>query len=65
MMGTKKIFIASGVLGTIVLVAWLISCAVNPVTGKKEFMLLTEQDEVALGQQTDAQVVATYHLWYL
>ena len=32
----------------VVLMSWLIACAVNPVTGKKEFMLLTESDEIQL-----------------
>lgn len=42
------------------LIAWVISCAVNPVTGKRELMLLTEGDEIALGAQTDAEIIATY-----
>ncbi|MBN1153392.1 M48 family metalloprotease [candidate division KSB1 bacterium] len=45
------------------LIAWVISCAVNPVTGKREFMLLTESDEIALGAQTDAEIIATYGLY--
>jgi predicted Zn-dependent protease len=40
--------------------ALLFSCAVNPVTGKRDFMLLTEADEIQLGKQTDAEVIATY-----
>lgn len=45
------------------LIVWAISCAVNPVTGKREFMLLTENDELALGQQTDQQVIETYGIY--
>jgi predicted Zn-dependent protease len=45
------------------LIVWAISCAVNPVTGKREFMLLTENDELALGQQTDQQVMETYGIY--
>ena len=45
------------------IVIWAISCAVNPVTGKKEFMLLTQSDEIALGKQSDRDVVATYGLY--
>ena len=37
-----------------------ISCAVNPVTGKKEFMLMSEEQEVALGIQSDPEVVASF-----
>ena len=36
------------------------SCAVNPVTGKQELMLLSESDEIDLGRQTDAEVVKEY-----
>lgn len=42
---------------------WIVSCAVNPVTGKREFMLLSDADEVQLGQQSDPQVIATYGLY--
>jgi predicted Zn-dependent protease len=37
-----------------------LSCAINPVTGKKEFMLVTEQDEISLGKQADQEVGQTY-----
>jgi predicted Zn-dependent protease len=47
----------------ILLVAVIIYCAVNPVTGKREFMLLTESDEAALGVETDKEVVAQYGLY--
>ncbi len=39
-----------------------VSCAVNPVTGKRDFVLLTEADEIQLGKETHAQVVAQYGL---
>lgn len=39
---------------------WIISCAVNPVTGQRELMLLSEADEIRLGRETDTQVVKTY-----
>lgn len=35
-------------------------CAVNPVTGKKQFMLMSEEQEVAMGAQYDPEVVATF-----
>lgn len=37
-----------------------LSCAVNPVTGKRELMLVSQQDEIAMGRQTDAQIGQTY-----
>jgi len=36
------------------------SCAINPVSGKHELMLLSEADEVKLGRQTDAEVIKEY-----
>jgi predicted Zn-dependent protease len=42
------------------LVLWAVSCAMNPVTGKKEFMLLSAGDELALGRQTDPEIVKSY-----
>jgi len=45
------------------LVAAAIACAVNPVTGKKEFMLYSESQEIELGKQTDAEVAATYGVY--
>jgi len=38
----------------------LISCATNPVTGKREFMLMTESQEIAMGQEYDPQITASY-----
>ena len=40
-----------------------LSCTVNPVTGKKEFMLYSESQEVELGKQTDAEVAAAYGVY--
>lgn len=33
--------------GLVILIAISLSCAVNPVTQKREFMLLSQQDELA------------------
>ncbi len=40
-------------LAVIALAVWAVSCATNPVTGKKDFMLLSEADELAMGKETD------------
>lgn len=32
------------------------ACVTNPATGQRQFNLLSEQDEVALGKQSDAQI---------
>src|SRR4030043_1022870 len=44
----------------VVLVVWAVSCALNPVTGKREFMLMSASDELAMGKQADPQILQTY-----
>jgi predicted Zn-dependent protease len=39
------------------------SCAINPVTGKKEMMFLSEEQEITLGKETDPEIVAMYGLY--
>lgn len=39
------------------------SCAKNPVTGKRDFMLLSKKGELALGQQSDPGIIAAYGLY--
>ncbi len=39
------------------------SCAVNPVTGKQELMLLSERDEMNLGKETDGDIIRQYGLY--
>ena len=34
------------------------TCATNPVTGKRQVSLISEQQEIQMGQQYDPQVVA-------
>jgi predicted Zn-dependent protease len=46
-----------------VLVAFIASCAVNPVTGERELSLYSEQDEIAIGQQTDGQIRNQYGIY--
>ena len=43
-----------------VALATVISCAVNPVTGKKEIMLMSEAQEIQLGLSYHPQVMATF-----
>lgn len=41
----------------------VVSCAVNPVTGKKQIMFMSEAQEVALGVSYDPQVLATFGVY--
>ncbi len=38
-------------------------CSRNPVTGKKEVMLISKQQELAMGQQYDPQISAAYGVY--
>ncbi len=42
---------------------FVFSCARNPVTGKKEIMLMSESQEIALGAESDPQIIAAYGLY--
>ncbi len=42
---------------------WMISCVANPVTGKKELMLFSEEREMAIGKETDQQIRQLYGLY--
>ncbi len=45
-----------GLAGT----ALLSGCAVNPVTGKRQFMLMSESKEISMGKQAHADIVKSY-----
>ena len=47
-------------VATVVLILFTVSCATNPVTGKKEFMLMSTSDELAQGKQMDPQILRAY-----
>jgi predicted Zn-dependent protease len=47
-----------------ILIAFMMSkCATNPVTGKKDFVLMTEAQEIQMGKEYDPQIVAQYGLY--
>jgi len=41
----------------------LSACARNPVTGKRQLVLMSEKQEIAMGQEADPQIVAAYGLY--
>jgi len=55
MRGPLRPFIAS-----LVLLLVLDACATNPATGQRELMLVSEEQEVALGRQEDQRALAAY-----
>lgn len=50
-------------LGIAVCLLVITSCAVNPVTGKKQVVFMTEGQEIAMGQQSDPEVIAFFGLY--
>jgi predicted Zn-dependent protease len=49
-------------LPLLALLGLLAGCAINPVTGERELMLVSESQERQLGQEADQQIVAQYGL---
>ena len=47
----------------VLVIIFFTGCAVNPVTGNRELMLMSEEQEIALGKQSDPAVVAQYGLY--
>ena len=60
MKSTKIIIQLSFILAALLLIP---SCAVNPVTGKKQLMLFSEKQELQMGKEYDPQVIATFGLY--
>ncbi len=62
-MNRKRSFRYFGLGFLAIVLAITISCATNPVTGDREFMLVSEQQEISMGKEYDPQVVATYGVY--
>lgn len=50
-------------LGIICSLFMFSGCAMNPVTGRKQFVLISESQEIAMGKESDPQVVAFFGLY--
>ncbi|MEJ7643927.1 MAG: M48 family metalloprotease [Chryseolinea sp.] len=50
-------------LCVVLCVYFLSACAVNPVTGKKQVVLMSQAQEIAMGKEADPQVVASFGLY--
>ncbi|MCB0298680.1 MAG: M48 family metalloprotease, partial [Calditrichaeota bacterium] len=62
-MNRKRSFRYFGLGFLAIILAITISCATNPVTGDREFMLVSEQQEISMGKEYDPQVVETYGVY--
>jgi predicted Zn-dependent protease len=56
----KKIFVLSCFIASL---TFIHSCSRNPVTGKRQVALMSEANEIALGQSADPQIIAQYGLY--
>ena len=57
----RKILLRANAFFAVLLL--LAACAVNPVTGKKDFMLLSEQDEIRMGTEADPTIVENFGIY--
>ena len=46
-----------------IVAAALLACATNPATGKKQLMLVSEAQEIAMGKAADQEAIAAYGLY--
>ena len=56
----KKYIILSSMIAILCLYN---SCATNPVTGKKQVVLMSEAQEIAMGKEADPQIIAQFGLY--
>ncbi len=56
----KKLLIIAGFTLTI---TTFNNCATNPVTGKKQVVFMSEEQEIAMGKEADPQIIAQYGLY--
>ncbi|SFF87649.1 M48 family metalloprotease [Pontibacter chinhatensis] len=56
----KKYMFSAAMAGVLLLFNF---CATNPVTGKKDIVLMSEEQEIALGAQSDPAVLAQFGLY--
>ena len=51
------------IISFLLLYTFIISCAVNPVTGKRELSLISEEREIAMGREYDPQISQMYGVY--
>lgn len=49
--------------GGLLLFVLITACAINPVSGKKQLAFMSEAEEIALGAESDPQVIAEFGLY--
>ncbi len=56
----KKIVFASCFIASLAIIH---ACSRNPVTGKRQLVLMSEEQEIAMGKEADPQIIAQYGLY--
>ena len=51
------------ILWSVLALVLIVGCATNPVTGKKNFVLMSEEQEIALGKQYHTEVMKQYAVY--
>lgn len=46
--------------GLVIGLVFLAGCAMNPVTGRKQFVMMSEGQEIAMGKESDPQIMAFF-----
>ena len=59
----KTVLRRSAALIVLAALSGLMSCAINPVTGKKEIMLIPESQEIEMGKSTDESIRRQFGLY--
>src|SRR6476661_3504854 len=56
----KKILLINCLVASLL---FLQQCSRNPVTGKRQVVLMSENQEIAMGQEADPQIIAQFGLY--
>ena len=48
---------------SIIAIVVLSSCAINPVTGKRQLMIMTESQEISMGREYDPRIISAFGLY--
>jgi predicted Zn-dependent protease len=59
----KKAVLFATLLAALASLVILNSCATNPVTGERQFVLMTESQEIEMGREADEEIIAEYGLY--
>ena len=47
----------------LLIASWFVGCATNPVTGKKQLVLMSEAQEISMGKSSDPQITAFFGVY--